>query len=147
MYQGKSETRPVDIPASMYPIYRLLGTEKFTNRDHTLATDNWFTSVGVALLCISKNINFVGTIRTNKKHIPTNLIFKKTGSGKHERFDRKVAVGTTSDGNQLFFTSYQDTSPTHFLSTYLPTIRPALKRFYDNGTVVIPIYQSASSCR
>jgi hypothetical protein len=70
MYEGRTENRPATMPATVYPIWRLLKDGQYHNNSYILYLDNWYTSVGVMLMLMSWCIHCVGSVRTNKKGLP-----------------------------------------------------------------------------
>ena len=86
LYRGKSELRPEGVPATTWPIFKLFTTKaEYKNKGHILATDNWYTSLEVALLVARSGNHFVGTCKTNKAGLPAAGKFPKTGNGKQQR--------------------------------------------------------------
>ncbi|CAK9796190.1 hypothetical protein ANTQUA_LOCUS658 [Anthophora quadrimaculata] len=47
------------------------------DKGHTLYTDNWYTSLELAEKLINKNIHSVGTLRSNRRGNPQQVISKK----------------------------------------------------------------------
>jgi len=53
-------------------------TEPYMNRQRRILTaDNFFTSINLALILFQKNINYIGTVRKNKKELPIELLANK----------------------------------------------------------------------
>ncbi|XP_043502330.1 uncharacterized protein LOC122524246 [Polistes fuscatus] len=44
------------------------------HRGHTLCTDNWYTSIDLANRLIEKNAHLIGTLRTNRRENPSDVI-------------------------------------------------------------------------
>lgn len=89
----------------------------YHGKAHILSTDNWYTSLPVAEHCRSIGVHLNGTIKTNKKGLPKEGIFPKTGRGKKERGTIKVMKAERGQ-NTFYFTAWMDTKPVHMLSTY-----------------------------
>lgn len=51
------------------------------NKGHTLATDNWYTSLELAYNLLEHNTHLVGTIRKNRKGLPQNVVQAKLQKG------------------------------------------------------------------
>ena len=117
MYQGSTEQRPNDITATLYPSYKLLGNEEYHNTGHVLHTDNWFTSLPELVLCRQRGIHCIGTVKTNKQHLPQDAIFPKTGGNRKNRGDMQC-MQAQKDGHNYYFISWMDSKPVHLLSTY-----------------------------
>jgi hypothetical protein len=72
LYEGKAEHRPPGLEATVYPFYKLFtspGGEdpfQYRNKNHILATDNWFTSVPAADLVINSGNHCLGTVKANR---------------------------------------------------------------------------------
>ena len=87
MYRGKDERRPADMPATLYPVMELCKHPCYHNKQHLLATDNWYTQLELLIRLHNPpyNMNVCGTCKTNKKGIPRSAIFSKTGANKKNR--------------------------------------------------------------
>ncbi|KAI4487664.1 hypothetical protein M0802_011926 [Mischocyttarus mexicanus] len=46
-------------------------------KGHTICTDNWYTSIELARKLVAQNTHLVGTIRSNRRGIPKDLLSKK----------------------------------------------------------------------
>ena len=55
--------------------------ENIFHKGHTLCTDNWYTSVNLAKQLIQKNTHLIGTLRSNRKDNPKEVVFKKLKRG------------------------------------------------------------------
>lgn len=55
--------------------------DNILNLGHTVATDNWYTSLDLANELISKDTHLVGTLRKNRKGLPKNVVEAKLGKG------------------------------------------------------------------
>jgi hypothetical protein len=53
MYQGATEVRPDDVPATLYPIVKLLENEEYHHKNNILSTDNWYTTLMINELRIT----------------------------------------------------------------------------------------------
>jgi hypothetical protein len=85
MYQGRDEDRPAGMPATVFPVYVLLMDRFYWHQNYILYLDNWYTSMAVAVMLWVWGIYVVGTVRVNKKGIPKEAIFPKSGRGKRGR--------------------------------------------------------------
>lgn len=117
-YEGIKENRPRDVPATLFPIHKLFQPiERYFNKGHIVATDNWYTSMA-ALTYIRDTLSnhFVGTCKANKQGIPKDGIFPKVGRGKQRRGASKQMV-KNDNGKKAYFVAWQDNKPVHILST------------------------------
>ncbi len=117
MFEGGFSNRDDDIAASLHPINVLTKDPKFHGKNHILCIDNWYTSVEALELCIKRRIQCVGTLRRNRKKIPTSRLFPLTRGkkrGEIECFRKQYGK------HAIFMTAWQDNRPVHFLSTYKP---------------------------
>lgn len=131
LYEGAAEIRPNDISATIFPFHKLLGPyECYKNKNHVLATDNWYTSVPAANY-VTKTIKaeFVGTIKTNKKDLPVNGLFAKKGPSKQPRGAMKQMV----NGDGLRLNSWMDNKPVHVLSSLKSTTLECSRHVEMNG--------------
>ena len=73
-YRGKDEGREADIAATLYPVKVLTAPAMYHDKEHVLATDNWYTSMDVAKLVqeAPRKMHFVGTCKSNKRVLPKN---------------------------------------------------------------------------
>lgn len=53
------------------------------NKGHTLYTDNWYTSVGLARELLKNETHLVGTLRKNRKHFPKEIVSTKLKRGQY----------------------------------------------------------------
>jgi hypothetical protein len=74
-YLGKDENRNKDISLSKYVVMKLV--EPFTMNGRTVTTDNFFTSIPLALSLKEKHTSLVGTIRANKRELHKSVKLKK----------------------------------------------------------------------
>ncbi|XP_050453253.1 piggyBac transposable element-derived protein 4-like [Cataglyphis hispanica] len=74
-YLGKDEARNASTPLSEFVVMKLL--EPYTMKGRTVTTDNFFTSIPLALKLRSKNTSLLGTIRANKRELPKTCKLKK----------------------------------------------------------------------
>jgi hypothetical protein len=128
LYRGKSEVRPEGVPATTWPIFKLFTTKaEYQNKGHVLATDNWYTSLEVALLVARSGNYFVGTCKTNKAGLPAAGKFPKTGNGKQQRGVFKQ-MASVLDQFTIYFTAWMDKKPVHMLSTIPSAISSCLRQ-------------------
>lgn len=114
LYQGKSEIRPENVSATVFPLEKLLENPVYHDVNHIIYTDNWYTSLPSLDTVVKKGCHYVGTIKTNKK----GLLFKfaKTGKGKSNRGDMKMQY-CYRRGKQVYYVAWMDRKPVHILST------------------------------
>jgi hypothetical protein len=74
-YEGKAETRPPGMEATVFPFYRLFTNpggelpDQYRNKNHILATDNWFTSVQAMDRVVASGNHLLGTVKANRSGI------------------------------------------------------------------------------
>lgn len=51
------------------------------NKGHTLATDNWYTSLELAYNLLEYQTHLIGTIRKNRKGLPNSVVEAKLQKG------------------------------------------------------------------
>jgi len=59
LYRGKDEERENNIPATEWPVRKLLDGGKFFHLNHVLATDNWYTSIALVVFLLLHGIYFM----------------------------------------------------------------------------------------
>ena len=130
------EQRPPGQTASEYPVLRLLKPLKFQEKNMILATDNWYTSIFLAIKLLAMGIFLFGTCRTNKVGVPKNKVFPKTGVNKKERGEYQCSVTkilVKGMEHFLYFISWMDNKPVHFIST-IATKSSEVTRVIKEGT-------------
>jgi hypothetical protein len=117
LYRGKAEQRPDGISATAWPVHKLFTRKtEHQNKNHILTTDNWYTSIDVALSAAATGNHFIGTIKVNKQGLPDAGKFAKKGAGKKQRGVMKQ-MSATIRNIPLFVTAWMDRKPVHILST------------------------------
>ena len=77
IYCGKQPEGPYEVSnAAMDIVDRLI--EEYKNSNRNLTTDNWYTSVPLAKSLLANGITLVGTMKSNKKEIPSEFLPSKT---------------------------------------------------------------------
>jgi len=117
-YRGRDETRPAGIPATEWPVMQLLANLEYHFIGIILSLDNWYTSLSILLWLGLKGIHMNGTVKVNRKGLPKEHVFKKTGKNKKVQGDMNM-VESTKDGIKAYFISWQDSKPVHLLCSYL----------------------------
>lgn len=74
-YLGKDEAQNASTPLSEFVIMKLF--EPYTMKSKTVTTNNFFTSIPLALKLRSKNTSLLGTICANKRELPKTCKLKK----------------------------------------------------------------------
>lgn len=134
MYQGKDERRPQDMSATVYPVWRLLGSLSIYHglQYNILYTDNWYTSLPLVVMLAGWGIHLVGTVRVNRAGLPEEGIFKKVGRDKKKWGDMKCMKKTLLNGWPCYFTSWMDSKPVHVLHT-ISSYRDVVPRLIKNA--------------
>lgn len=148
-YGGKDEVRPADIPATTWPVVKLLSTTdvNLENKNHIVALDNWFTSSRTHAWLASKGFVAVGTVGPKKLQMqtatrpagfPKGGIFKKSttrAKGAYVVHKGKLVLdgGRSAD---CYVSAWQDRSPVHILSTYPPVKRSCTRKVKVDGVFV-----------
>lgn len=139
MYMGKDEQRPPGVSATEYPVHRLLNHAKFQDINLVVATDNWYTSFKLAVYLLRLGIYLIGTVKSNSKGVPKDKVFKKTGKAKHNRGHHnceKVAVDVNGVTKWVYFISWMDNKPVHFISTIYSKMSEVLRVIKEGGIYV-----------
>ena len=155
-YRGKDETRDPSVSATLAPLLNLTAPPMYHNKGNVLGIDNWYTSLD-ALANLSsepRNMEVVGTCKTNRRGIPKSSVFPLTGRAK--RLRGTIACKRAEfEGKNFFFTSWQDNKPVHMLSTFSPSISTCRRNTKEPGPngifvpldiprpTVIPVYNKA----
>jgi hypothetical protein len=138
MYQGKDERRPNGLSATVYPVWALMQDVILHCKNHILYIDNWYTGLEVVEICRKWGIHVTGTVRINKKHLPKEALFPKTGRNVHRRGDMRMLVANLHDSiEKVFFLAWQDNKPVHFLTSFPAYITTVVRHNrLANGTHV-----------
>ena len=128
-YGGKDERRPPGVPASLWPIKKLVDQcQQLHNKNHFCATDNWYTSAQSLAYFRRRGIHCAGTIKKSRLGLqtstrpgfPTAATFKAArGQPKRARADCMIH-STHVDGHEAYVTTWQDKKPVLVLSSYPP---------------------------
>lgn len=133
LYQGKSEQRPPNIPATEYPFHQLIGQkQKYANKNHIVVSDNWYTSESSIKFCIGSGNHSIGTVKTNKKGLCKSALFPKTGRARQTRGTAKQMVKTFNGNKKIYQVSWQDNKPVHLLAS-IPSYIGDVKRNSTNA--------------
>ena len=100
-----------------------------------VATDNWFTSMKLALKLLELGIYLFGTCKVNKMGIPKDKVFTRTGANVKRRGEcqcSKTTVKVSGQDHSMYFVSWMDNKPVHFLST-IPTRASVVSRAIKEG--------------
>lgn len=106
IYSGKSETYDKTIGLGKSVCLEL--SEKLLNQGRTLYVDNFYTSYELALSLLDKNTHTVGTLRSNKKYMPKDVMCAKLKRGQF------IA---REEGNGIVVLKWLDTRDVRMLST------------------------------
>lgn len=73
IYSGKNFDTVSNTPTKVV----LSLCEELLNKGHTIATDNWYTSLELAYELLKKETHLVATIRKNRRHLPKKVVETK----------------------------------------------------------------------
>jgi hypothetical protein len=142
-YAGKDERRPANVPASLWPIKKLVDQcPSLHNKDHLCSTDNWYTSAQSLSYFRGKGIHCTGTIKKGRlavetatsRGFPSVATFKPMrGQPRRARADCMIH-STAVDGHAAYVTSWQDKKPVLLLSSYRPSGGDCLRKVKVAGT-------------
>ena len=116
--------------ATLYPVHTLTKCEDYHHIRHVLYLDNWYTSIETCELGIEREIHVVGTVKVNRKGLPREGIFPKTGAGKQQKGTVKCMQRL---GWDIYFTAWQDNKPVHLLSTFKPFLQKIMRKSATMG--------------
>jgi len=129
-YGGKDERRPENVPASLWPIKKLVDQcPDLHNKHHFCSTDNWYTSAHSLSYFRGKGVHCAGTIKKGRLGVATSTrpgfpaagIFKAArGAPKRPRGDCMIHETKLIDGTDAFVTTWQDKKSVLLLSSYRP---------------------------
>jgi len=141
-YDGAGEHRPLNMPATAWPVIKLLSTcTCLHHKNHLVATDNWFTGPTTSCWLQTHGFQTVGTIKANRLHLEKTsgsvqrAGFPKAGIFKGNRRPRGSIIvhRTTLGGMPHFVTSWQDKKPVTFLSSYMPSKSTCIRKVKVRG--------------
>ena len=88
-YRGAAEKREgiySGISATAFPVHKLTEPNVLHNKNHILCLDNWYMAPPLARFLVKeRGIHSVGTCKTNRKGLPRQHMFTKTGKNKKVR--------------------------------------------------------------
>ncbi|CAG4955706.1 unnamed protein product [Parnassius apollo] len=70
VYSGKN----IDIENNTPTKIVLSLCDELLNKGHTIATDNWYTSLELAYELLKNDTHFLGTVRKNRKYLPMKVV-------------------------------------------------------------------------
>ena len=79
-----------------------------------VATDNWFTSMKLALKLLELGVYLFGACRVNKMGIPKGKVFTRTGANAKKRGEcqcSKATVKVSGKDHSMCFVSWMDNKP------------------------------------
>ena len=135
MYRGKAEVRSAHTTASTFPVFKFIDADpQFHNVNHILGLDNWYTSLELGDLASRLGFHIVGTIKTNRRGLPVEGKFPKSGPNVQPKGTIKIMKTQASDnGYSIYFTAFMDNKPVHLMSTFEPFQAFSFRRSTTNG--------------
>ena len=85
-YEGEDETRPAHISASEFPVFKLTQPECLHKLGMIIVSDNFFTSPGTIEINSIRGNHAVGTVRSNRKGLPTFENIRNRERGHMEQY-------------------------------------------------------------
>ena len=136
-YRGKEEPRPANVPATLWPVMKLVNKVVAAQpsvgdkQGYVLTTDNWYTSLHSALFLAQHGIHCCGTLHTNRVNSaapPEGALFKKSGAPARGTIKCHALEGRLVPPNwKLFLTAWVDNKPVHMLHSW-PTMFDTCER-------------------
>lgn len=77
VYSGREAEQNIEVSTKIV----MEMSEEYLDFARTIYTDNWYTSINLAHKLLSRSTNLVGTLRSNRKHNPQDVIKKKLKKG------------------------------------------------------------------
>ena len=130
LYEGAKEDRPPGMSATAFPVHVLLLLVKCWHRNHILFLDNWYTSFEVARILAQRGIHIVGTVKANRKGIPSAKPLAGQPRLRKMHRGESVTKKTTFGGQDIYYTLWQDKKPVrilHSIKTYRGQCRRQVK--------------------
>ena len=92
---------------------------------------------------LSKGIETMGTIKTNRDGLPRDGIFPKTGRGVKQRgfceCREKLVDVPNRPPHKVYFTSWMDSKPVHMLSSYQPMAQECVRNTRNRAGEYVPM--------
>ena len=136
-YRGKEEARPAHVPATLWPVMKLVNNVVAAQpivgdkNGYVLTTDNWYTSLHSALFLAQHGIHCCGTLRTNRVNSaapPEGALFKKSGAPPRGTIKCHELEGRLVPPHwKVFLTAWVDNKPVHMLHSW-PTMFDTCER-------------------
>jgi hypothetical protein len=142
-YEGKAEKRPANIPATTYPICKLLDQcPELQGANRILAMDNWFSSCSTLKECGRRGVHMVGTTRASRLGLVSakgDGCFPLAGAFKEPKI--KVNRGdfichntqVAPDSFDHYVTAWMDKQPVLVLSSYPPYEGQCLRKIREES--------------
>ena len=147
MYRGKDQERAQNIPATVFPVIKLIMHEDYHNKgEHVLGTDQWYTQLMVLTRMMDIiGIDVVGTVKTNRRGLHQECKFPKKGrnmktkEGEMKCMEASMPLSNGTFGPVYMVLAWMDSKPVHLLSIF-PPFQVAMRRLQPSA---IPVYNSA----
>jgi hypothetical protein len=123
MYVGKDMLRLGEAfgqyTASEYPPMRLADHHQYRNKNHIMSTDNWYTSIKLALSLKALGIYLIGTIKGNREGLPKDKVLAKKALPPRGYMHSMTGFfpDPTGVSQELFMVAWVDNKAVHMLST------------------------------
>ena len=108
----------------------------------TLYTDNWYTSVPLAKTLINRDTHLVGTLRSNRKDIPKEVIQKKLKKGEiisRQNKDKTIVLKWKDKRDVLMLSTKHDDSMINLNIKGKEIRKPAIVIDYNKGKSFIDL--------
>jgi hypothetical protein len=144
-YRGKEEVRPAKVPATLWPVMKLVdkvvaAQPRVERNGFVLKTENWYTSLHSALFLASHGIHCCGIVRANRvisANPPAGAVLKKTDAPPPGTINCHEIQGHLLPANRkmckVFLTAWVDYKPVHLLHSW-PTKFDMCERTYKLPT-------------
>ncbi|XP_067128135.1 piggyBac transposable element-derived protein 4-like [Centruroides vittatus] len=149
IYKGKSEKPQGNVSLSTDIVLKL--GEKYLGEGRTFTTDNYYTSIELAEHLLERSTHLIGTLRTNRKCIPKEVVNKKLSKseiiGMHN--EKGIVVAKWKDKRDVLMLSTKHT--TEMTSTgkrnykQEEILKPKIVQDYNIGKTGIDLSDQYSS--
>lgn len=114
LFRGKDTDRKNGVPASAFPIIKLMDHPQYKHSNLICFVDNYFNGAKLCRLNLANGVHTAGTVRTNRIRTASSVFYTKTGAEKGKRGDMKCHK--LDDG--LYTTSWWDMRAVNMLHTF-----------------------------
>jgi len=139
LFRGKDKCREEGVPASAYPVWKLLQHDIYRGWNYICFIDNYFNGMWLCKKLRTIQVETCGTCRTNRVPLEKGCpkwYYPKTGKLKGKKGEMKCSTLDDGANPPLYVTSWMDKKAVNMLHTF-PTYKVSINRNERNAATGI----------